>query len=326
MKDHRSIMLELQKTHDVIYDLLKGQPFHYTDIPMHDNIGDLLIMQGTLAFFKKKGLSPKTTSTASGFDPSWVEPGDILVFHGGGNFGDLYTNINDLREDIITRFPNNRIVMMPQTIFFSSEAKRDRSASIFRRHPDVHIFIRDRVSQGIARLFSDHVYLVPDMAHQLYPIASTGSGTGVLRIERVDVEAPQVPQSLKDLRFDTRTDWVEVIGTEKRFIDFAWRLECKFRAHRWDVLQKRLGPWYWVPMAQRFSNKAIDLFSVHDHIVTDRLHGHILSCLMDKKNTVIDNSYGKNSTYINEWTGNSDLVQLVKAEANPEAETCASPT
>lgn len=312
MKDHRSMMLDLQKTHDVIYDLLKGKPFHYIDIPMHDNIGDLLIMQGTLAFFKKKNLSPKTTSTAIAFEPDWVKPGDILVFHGGGNFGDLYANINDLREDIITRFPNNRIVMLPQTIFFSTDEKRDRSAAIFRRHKDVHIFIRDRVSQQIAGQFSDHVYLVPDMAHQLYPIASTASGKGVLRIERVDLEKPQVPESLKHLTFDTRTDWVEVVGTEKRLIDLAWRLQGSFKSRRLDAFTKRLGPWFWVPVAQRFSNKAVALLSRHDHIVTDRLHGHILSCLLDKKNTVIDNSYGKNSTYINEWTGQSDLVQLVK--------------
>lgn len=312
MKDHRSMMLDLQKTHDVIYDLLKGKEFHYIDIPMHDNIGDLLIMQGTLAFFKKKNLTPKTTSTASAFQPEWVKPGDILVFHGGGNFGDLYANINDLREEIITRFPNNRIVMLPQTIFFSTDEKRDRSAAVFRRHNDVHIFIRDKVSQGIARQFSDHVYLVPDMAHQLYPIASTGNGRGVLRIERVDVEKPAVPESLKDLTFDTRTDWVEVVGGEKRLIDFAWRLEGRFKARRWETASKLLGPWFWVPVAQRFSSKAVALFSRHDHIVTDRLHGHILSCLMDKKNTVIDNSYGKNSTYINEWTGGSDLVRLVK--------------
>jgi pyruvyl transferase EpsO len=312
MKQHSLMMSALQTKHDVIYDLLKDRVFHYIDIPMHDNIGDLLIMQGTLAFFKKKKLVPKTTSTSWGFDPAWVQPDDILVFHGGGNFGDLYANINDLREEIITRFPHNRIVMLPQTIFFTSDAKRDRSAAVFRRHPDVHIFIRDKVSQHIAGLFSDHVYLVPDMAHQLYPIASHGSGKGVLRIERVDVEKPAVPASLKDLRFDTRTDWVELVGKEKRLIAVAWRLQGGFIKYGWQLCRKLLGPWFWVPVAQRFSSKAVALFARHDHIVTDRLHGHILSCLMDKRNTVIDNSYGKNSTYIDEWTGTSDLVRLVK--------------
>ena len=320
MKDHRSLMLDLQKTHEPIFDLLKGRKFHYIDIPVHDNIGDLLIMQGTLAFFKKKNLSPETISSAAAFMPEWVKPGEVLVFHGGGNFGDLYPHINQMREELITRFPDNRIVMLPQTIFFSTEEKRARSAAVFRRHADVHIFIRDRVSQRLAQQFSDHVYLTPDMAHQLYPIASVGSGRGVLRIERVDVEAPPTPESLKHLKFDTRTDWVEVVGSEKRLIEFAWRMDGRFRNRGLSGALKWFGRLFWIPVAQRFSNKAIALFSRHDHIVTDRLHGHILSCLMDKKNTVIDNSYGKNSTYINEWTGQSELVTLV------EAEPCASPT
>jgi Exopolysaccharide biosynthesis protein len=47
-------------------------------------------------------------------------------------------------------------------------------------------------------------------------------------------------------------------------------------------------------------------------VVTDRLHGHILACLMDKKHVVIDNSYGKNSTYMNQWTIESPLTTLVR--------------
>jgi pyruvyl transferase EpsO len=320
MKNHRAMMLELQKNHDVIHDLLKHQPFHFIDVPMYDNIGDLLIMQGTLAFFKKKNLSPKTLSLAEAFESSWVAPGDVLVFQGGGNFGDLYPNINDLREQIITRHPNNRVVILPQTIFFKSDAQRDRSAAAFRTHPDVHIFTRDRVTQAIARQFTDHVYLAPDMAHQLYPITPTASGTGVLRIERVDVEKPAEPESIRHLRYATRTDWVELLGSQKKLIDFAWRMDGRFAKRHMAFARKWFCRLYWLPVAQRFSNQAIDLFSRHDHIVTDRLHGHILSCLLDKKNTVIDNSYGKNSTYMNEWTGQSELVTLV------EAAPCASPT
>ncbi len=36
---------------------------------------------------------------------------------------------------------------------------------------------------------------------------------------------------------------------------------------------------------------------------------------MDKPNTVLDNSYGKNATYENAWTGNSELVTLQAAPA-----------
>lgn len=265
MKNHRSVILELRNTHKIIYKLLKGKKLYYIGILMHNNISDLLIMEGALAFFKKKNLFPKTTSTAWAFDPVWVRPDDSLVFHGGRKFGDLYANINDLHEGIITIFRNDRIVMLPQTIFFTKDEKRDRSASVLRRHSDVHIFVRDKVSPQIAAQFSDRVYLTPDMAHQLYPIPSNGSGQGVLRIERVDIEKPAVPDSLKDMWFDTCTDWVEVVGTEKWLIDFARRPRDRFIARGWRICQKLVRPWYWVPVAQRFSSKAVALFSRHGH-------------------------------------------------------------
>jgi pyruvyl transferase EpsO len=58
--------------------------------------------------------------------------------------------------------------------------------------------------------------------------------------------------------------------------------------------------------------RAVDLFASHDHIVTDRLHGHILACLMNKPSTIVDNSYGKNSSYVSQWTMSSPLVSLKK--------------
>ena len=37
-------------------------------------------------------------------------------------------------------------------------------------------------------------------------------------------------------------------------------------------------------------------------VVTDRLHGHILSVLMNKPNVILDNSYGKVFNYHAAWT------------------------
>lgn len=316
MNNHRSLMMDLQKIHDVIVRLLENRRFHYIDIPIHDNIGDLLIMKGTLRFFAKHKLVPASVSSVVSFNADWVKPGDVLVFHGGGNFGDLYANINDLREALIARFPQNRVVIMPQTIFFSTEEKQQRAAAVFRRHPDLHLFVRDRVSLAIAREFTGHAYLAPDMAHHLYPIAARSeAGAGTLRIARVDQEKPAAAAAAGALAYDKRTDWIDLIGGESRLIDLVWKLEYQFQHRKWDRLRRKLGPMVWVPISNRFSAKAISLFSRYDHIVTDRLHGHILACLMDKKNTVIDNSYGKNSTYINEWTRASDMVHLVGAPA-----------
>ncbi|MGC8169971.1 hypothetical protein ACP3WP_23605, partial [Salmonella enterica] len=51
MNKHSEVMEGLKAHHAIIAGMLKGKRFHYIDIPIHDNIGDLLIMLGTLRFF-----------------------------------------------------------------------------------------------------------------------------------------------------------------------------------------------------------------------------------------------------------------------------------
>ena len=64
----------------------------------------------------------------------------------------------------------------------------------------------------------------------------------------------------------------------------------------------------------KLCHRAAEYFNQYAEIETNRLHGHILSCLLTKKNTVIDNSYGKNFTYLEQWTKNSDLVAMQTQE------------
>ncbi|MNW60467.1 putative pyruvyl transferase EpsO [compost metagenome] len=66
----------------------------------------------------------------------------------------------------------------------------------------------------------------------------------------------------------------------------------------------------WYLYTDYLISKAVKLFGSYRLIHTSRLHGHILSCLMDKQNILIDNSYGKNSSYYYTWThqcGNTEL-------------------
>ncbi|MNC49338.1 putative pyruvyl transferase EpsO [compost metagenome] len=73
----------------------------------------------------------------------------------------------------------------------------------------------------------------------------------------------------------------------------------------------------WYKYSDYLVGKAIRLFGSYQVIQTSRLHGHILSCLMDKKNILIDNSYGKNSSYYYTWTHECGSAELyLKESAN----------
>ena len=309
---HAALMQGLADQHDVLLDLIGNRPIHYVDFPVHGNIGDLLIMHGTLAFFRRHSLVPKISAPAFSYKPKWLSGDDVVVFHGGGNFGDLYTEygMQVLREKVVSSRPGNRIIVLPQTIHFSSAAEKQRSAQAFRQHPDIHICVRDHASYRIAQEFSDNVYLLPDMAHQLYRInpKEVSEEVGALRISRTDGEK-KIEGNLQS-RVEASIDWPLLVGDDER------RIESFRRAMR--VMHKCGASWLgnkaasglWANYSARLIDHAVALFSSYQHIVTDRLHGHILACLMDKPNTVIDNSYGKNSSYVNAWTINSPLVSL----------------
>lgn len=313
-RNHETLSLELMARHDVLVDLIGCGPFHYVDIPTHGNIGDLLIMHGTLAFFRKKGLAPKLIAPYFAYDPRWIAADDVIVFHGGGNFGDLYPYFQELRESIVRNHPENRIIILPQSLHFSSPEKMAQSAQLFRMHADVHLCVRDRVSYAMAQEFTDRVYLLPDMAHQLYPLHASFAGRagGSLRISRVDDESAS-PAVLQDLEITTATDWPAFVGQREEHINLFRRAIGAFFRRGMGRPANGILVRLWIAYSARLVADAAQLFARHELIVSDRLHGHILACLLRRKNIVVDNNYGKNSRYVEAWTADSELVMLQKS-------------
>lgn len=305
---------ELMTHHAVLLELIGKRPFHYVDIPMHGNIGDLLIMLGTVEFFRKHALTPRLISPFFSFSPDWIGADETVVFHGGGNFGDLYPYFQSLRERVAAAKPGNRIIILPQSIHFSSPEKAAESAAIFRRHPDLHLCVRDRVSYEQARAFTDKVYLLPDMAHQLYPVGhGYDRNGGAMLITRVDDEKVE-HGTLPDVRVDTHTDWPQFVGERERTINKFRRVVDAMARRGMGRLANRFMSPLWIWYSKRLVADAIALFARHNLIITDRLHGHILAVLMDMPTLVLDNSYGKNSRYASVWTARSRLVTLLAAE------------
>lgn len=310
LRSHASIMTGLADRHQIIVDLIGDRAFHYVDIPIHWNIGDLLIMSGTVAFFARHGLKPRLIASKEPYQTSWLKPDEAMVLHGGGNFGDLYVPFQSARERIIQECPDNRIIILPQSLHFSSEAAKSRSAEIFRRHRDLHICVRDAVSYETARDFSENVYLLPDMAHHLYPIAHNEAFVeGPLFLRRCDDEKLDW-SGLAGLEGANITDWPDLVGERERTIHRFRRFIDILARRRLGLLACRLAAPAWIRYVDTLVADAVRLFARHERIVTDRLHGHILACLMDKPNIVLDNFYGKNTRYIERWTGASPLLSL----------------
>ncbi|WP_245851111.1 polysaccharide pyruvyl transferase family protein [Paenibacillus herberti] len=292
----------------------RGSEIIYIDYPVHSNGGDILIMKGTEAFFKAYGIRVRARYSVLDFpDGLKVPPGCILVLHGGGNFGDLYAKHQLLRERVVERYPGHRIVMLPQTIFYKSELNFGRTAAILNRHGDVHLYVRDSLSYEMARkkFKNVHVYMSPDMAHQLYPIESPSVAQGdTLFFLRTDIEKTSQQEQLEKQSGarSASLDWTSLYTPMERKA-----LVLLMKLYR---LPGARGPLQriWYGYSQYLVDKAIREFGLYGSIVTSRLHGHILSCLMDKPNVLLDNSYGKNTSYFTAWTSGVPGSELSAGE------------
>lgn len=317
---HDALMTRLAARHQVIADLIGGRNVQYVDVPMYANVGDLLIMLGTERFFEKQALTVSRRSAYFNFRVERVAPGEVVLFQGGGNFGDLYEHPQSVRDANIPRLHAHRVIILPQSLHFQSADTLRRTAALYRQHPDLHICVRDPVSFETAQAFTDHVHLLPDMAHQLWPIARHDSPavanppglSRTLQFMRTDDEiaelrgtdAPLDPARL------TRCDWPHFVGRR----DIGYRQLCRalrvLHALRLDADLSQRTLKAWRRHVEALVAQAAVLFSAHDQVITDRLHGHIFSCLLSIPNRVLDNAYGKNSRYVSTWTQSSPIVEL----------------
>lgn len=298
----------------------------YLDVPLTNNVGDLLIMEGTRTFFAKHRLRVRRARTLHNTPPRRqlnIPEGDTIVLQGGGNFGDIYPHIQEYRERIVREYPDHKIVILPQTIHYEDRDGLARAADRLNCHPDLTLFVRDGASLALARpLLGERVHLAPDMAHQLWPtlLSHTSASAalapgdqGHLYFMRADRERGQTyePFEAKRERF---VDWPALIPFSLRLHNRLWRevahLECRLGAF-WDLER------YHFSRVRAAIDAVATKLMPHSAWISSRLHGCLLGLLLDKPIAVVDNSYGKLSSYFATW--GAWLAPVAEVRDNEEA-------
>ena len=126
----------------------------------------------------------------------YINEEDIIFLQGGGNLGNIWLWEENIRKLIISKFPNNKIVIFPQSIYFTDDREGylaiQDSIRIYNAHTNLHLICRDEASFGIAQnIFPNvHKYLTPDSVMALQGILDNekSSRDGVLFILRKDKE------------------------------------------------------------------------------------------------------------------------------------------
>ncbi|QPB42722.1 polysaccharide pyruvyl transferase family protein [Rodentibacter haemolyticus] len=316
-----STLISLKQKLSPIADLIKDKnDVFYLDYPLHLNVGDLLIYHGTEQFFKDHHINVTLKRCEFDVDLNEIKrritPNTTILLHGGGNFGDLYPQHQKIREEMVQRFPNNRIIVLPQTLYFKDQKNLEKSAALFRQHNDCYLLARDERTEETFKQFSQKVSLSPDMAHELYGTLPTKKNTTDERLYflRKDIEASDVEKTiLATLSPNANVkDWGDILSrVDDIVLAFSWRINKFANQQNWGWL-KDLFHQFWFAYTKRIVNRVAKIFLQNDSVTTTRLHGHIFSCLLEIPNRVCDNAYGKNSGYANLWTKEIDFVEIDK--------------
>jgi exopolysaccharide biosynthesis predicted pyruvyltransferase EpsI len=295
---------------------VSARTYALLDFPNHSNVGDSAIWLGELAHLQAvMGSAPAFVAEYCNFSPAALRkalPSGPIFLHGGGNFGDLWPDHQRFRESVIQQFPDRRIIQLPQSIHFTEPGLMKRTAGIIGRHRNFILFVRDRRSLETAQDSLDcPVHLVPDMAFCLGAIPRPLPATRkLLLLLRTDKESarPELPRSLPAGAIPA--DWIEedpnLFNKLKRRTALASPFKLGF-----DALSKsRCRELLFQNLARDRVRRGVKLLSSAQYVITDRLHCHILCTMLGIPHAVLDNSYGKLSSFIETWTKDCPLLRV----------------
>lgn len=273
------------------------------DYPDYANVGDSAIWLGQMIYLKReRRLQPAYCASIGTFDADALKrsvPDGPILICGGGNFGTLWPHHQDFRLRLMAAFPKRPIVQMPQSIHFSDEASIDCTARAIDRHGAVTLLVRDEKSHALARAkFNCVVHLCPDMAFYIGATPRQAPRLDVLCLLRSDSERianMDTPDTEGSILI---TDWLR----DSRLLHRLAKLKANARALLMggsDTVRKRE---IFNAVAWNRFHRGVETLSQGKVVVTDRLHAHILSVLLDIPHVALDNAYGKLGGFIEAWT------------------------
>lgn len=218
---------------------------------------------------------------------------DIIFMHGGGNMGNKYLIEEELRRRIIEDFPNNKIIVLPQTIYYEKdeEGKKElaKSIDIYKRHKDLTIFARGEQSFEMAKkYFSDNkIGLMPDSV--MFLKRDYGfNRSGAIVSMRDDTEGILRESQKKEI-----LGIVEQLCGECRYTNNMTSEDID-RISRASVVYNEL---------KEYASKKI--------VVTDRLHGMIFATITNTPCIVMPSYNQKITDYYETFLKDSNSIILI---------------
>lgn len=211
-----------------------------------------------------------------------IRPQDLLVIQGGGNLGDIWANSEYDRQLLTRVFRNNRLVVLPESVYFSNTASGQallhRSQHFYRRHKQLTLLARDAISyQRLQTYFPQTTTaLVPDMVLTAPDLTAFGAVPGRVR---------QPKTLLLLLRRDKEKRRSDALTAQVKRLD--WSVTSADTVVTGDTATALAA------LLAQIQQSAL--------VVTDRLHGLIFCYLTQTPCLFVDNLDHKLSHFYATW-------------------------
>lgn len=205
----------------------------------------------------------------------YINSTDVVLFQGGGNFGDLYRLLQNIRNSIVSNFKENLVIFMPLTINYRNKKNIAADQKVFQKRRNVVLSVRSFESYKFARkhFSTNRIVPVPDLAFMIDDFPPFNVSTyDIVVLKRKDKES-KFPKGEWETAYEMLSDKYSYIEKDwYDFIDFKWDLSI---------------------LGQKRTELGNMILSKGKIIITDRLHASILSLLMGKPHIMIDEKYDK---------------------------------
>lgn len=275
--------------------------------PIHGNIGDAAIILAEEKFIKDnfseyefiKVPDEEIEDRIEELKNTLVDE-DIILLHGGGNLGDEYIICENRRRMVIETFPNNKIILMPQTIHFNDsqygKEELEKTKKIYNNHKKLTLIARETVSfEKMKQEFPKvNVILTPDIVMYLNETKNVRR-EGIIFAMRSDVEKVLTNEQKEKInkiaeKYFEKTSMTDTYHKEDSIVDET----------REKIFQDKL-----------------DKFRGAELVITDRLHGMIFATITSTPCIALGNYNHKIESSF-EWLKSQKYIKFLKNIDNIE--------
>ena len=225
-----------------------------------------------------------------------IKSDDTIFIQGGGNLGTLYINEEIFHRDIVKNYPNNKIVIMPMSIYFHNndfgKYELKISKQIYNKHKHLTIISRDEISYNFAK---KHFYNVkniisPDSVLSLEDICTNNVyiRKGICFFLRKDIEKIVSDESIKKIKQYLKINKINYILSDT----------ANNRNYRNDIERKTIVL------------SKLDMAKKSKLVITDRYHGVIFSVITHTPVIVFKSFDTKISSGV-KWFNNLEWVHYI---------------